>query len=193
MTHISNSRFFTLSDSLNLAGSDETEVERRLRLYQIFVKLYEQHHNLLDEILQLENIYNPTITGAKELFFHGVVSDSEPYVTTNLSEAVTHCLRQAQNLWTIGSDVNCGITILNQKLSGFHAVIQYINHQGFYLKDLNSTHGSFVNGEPVYQSIKLKDGDKVRLGSVCFSFFYNQVYQLLPEVPEEILLLINNK
>ncbi len=192
MTDISNSRFFTLSDALNLSGSQETEVERRLRLYQIFVKLYEQHHNLLDEILQLENIYNPTITGVKELFLHGVVSDREAYVTTNLSEAVTHCLHQPQNFWTIGSHSGCGITISNQKLSGFHAVIQYINHQGFYLKDLNSTNGSFVNGEPVYQSIKLKDGDKVRLGSVCFSFFSNQVYQLLPEVPEEILLLINN-
>jgi hypothetical protein len=193
MTDMSNSRFFTLSDSLNLAGYQETEVERRLRLYQIFVNLYERHHNLLDEILQLENIYNPTITGAKELFLHAVVSDRDAYVTTNLSEAVSHCLHQSQNIWTIGSDSSCGITVLNQKLSGYHAAIQYVNHQGFYLKDLNSTHGSFVNGEPVYQSIKLKDGDKIRLGSVCFSFFSDQVYQFLSEVPEEILLLINNK
>ena len=43
-------------------------------------------------------------------------------------------------------------------------------HGGFYLHDLSSTNGIFVNGEKITEDYDLKDGDSIRLGSSTASF-----------------------
>ncbi|WP_066374771.1 FHA domain-containing protein [Anabaena sp. CA = ATCC 33047] len=166
------------------------ELERRLSLYQVFLSLYERHGNLLDEILQLENLSQSSVNGVKPLYVQGVVDDSSVYVITNLCEHQTQTLQQAQHLWTIGRDRSNGICTQEPHLSRCHAAIQYVENQGFYLVDFNSTNGSFVNGEPVYQPVKLKDGDRIRLASLTFDFFLNQKRRVLPELSTNLLTQI---
>lgn len=165
----------------------EKELERRLGLYQVFLKLYEHHSSLLDEILKLENLYQPSLTGVKPLYIQGVVDTSVVYVVTNLCES-TQSLRQPQQIWTIGRDRGCGIQIADRYLSRHHAAIQYVEQQGFYLIDFNSTNGSYVNGELVYQPVLLKDGDRISLGNMTFYFFINHSHRVLPTVAVELLM-----
>lgn len=187
MTDISNLHLLAAKDSAMMADA-ENELERRLSLYEVFLKLYENHTSLLDEILQLENLYQPSLLGVKPRYVQGVVDNSVVYLITNLCEDNTQTLRQPQQVWTIGRASASGILIADKHISRRHAAIQYIPNQGFYLVDFNSTNGSYVNGEPVYQPHLLKDGDRIRLGSMTFSFFINVTTRVLPTVAIELLM-----
>ncbi|MEH2283309.1 MAG: FHA domain-containing protein [Nostoc sp.] len=172
----------------------QTEIERRLTLYQVFLKLYEHHGSLLDEILQLENLYQPSLTRVKICYVHGVVDTAAVYLMTNLCDNQTQSLRQPQHLWTIGRNRTSGICIADSHLSRRHAAIQHIDDQGFYLIDFNSTNGSFVNGDRVVGPIKLKDGDRIRLGNMTFDFFVNTTCRVLPTVAIDLLMqLVHRK
>ncbi|WP_193197586.1 FHA domain-containing protein [Nostoc sp. MG11] len=169
-----------------MADFAQTEIQRRLSLYQVFLKLYEHHSSLLDEILQLENVYQPSLPRVKPCYVNGVVDTTAVYLITNLCDE-TQTLRQPQQIWTIGRDRSSGIRMADSYLSRRHAAIQFID-QGFYLVDFNSTNGSFVNGERAYQPLKLKDGDRIKLGSMTFNFFINHTYRILPTVAMELLM-----
>ncbi len=172
-----------------MAEFPEKDLQRRLSLYQVFLKLYEHHGSLLDEILQLENLSQPSLRGVQPRYVQGVVDSSIVYVISNLCEGKTQSLRQPQQIWTMGRDRTCGIHIADKHVSRRHAAIQYIDEKGFYLIDFSSTNGTFVNGEPVYQPIKLQDGDRIRLGNISFSFFVNLASpQVLPRVAVELLM-----
>jgi pSer/pThr/pTyr-binding forkhead associated (FHA) protein len=193
MTEISNLNLLAEKDSPTMDEFADKELERRLSLYQVFLKLYEHHTSLLDEILQLENSYQPGFAGAKPLFIQGIVDASAVYAITNLCDSKTQILKQSQMIWTMGRDRSAGIYVADRYVSRRHAAIQYIENQGFYLVDFKSTNGSYVNGEPVYQQRKLSDGDKVRLGKVTFSFFINDSSRVLPTVAIELLMQLTSQ
>ncbi|MEH1944883.1 MAG: FHA domain-containing protein [Nostoc sp.] len=176
-----------------MADFAQTEIERRLTLYQVFLKLYEHHSSLLDEILQLENLSQPSLTRVKGCYVHGVVDTSAVYLMTNLCDNQTQSLRQAQQIWTIGRSSSSGICITDSHMSRRHAAIQHIDDRGFYLIDFNSTNGSFVNGDRAFEPIKLKDGDRIRLGSLTFSFFANYSCRVLPTVAMELLMQLTHR
>lgn len=167
------------------------ELEQRLGLYQVFIKLYEHHRSLLDEILQLETPSYANHTGVKLRYVQGVVRGEQVYLVTNLLGGKTQTLLQPQCVWTLGRGHHVAISIPDKRLSRQHAAIQYIEKQGFYLIDLNSTNGSFVNGEPVYQRSVLKDGDRVRLSSLAFSFFLCDDSQTIDSAPPGLLEHLN--
>jgi pSer/pThr/pTyr-binding forkhead associated (FHA) protein len=173
----------------------EAELERRLRLYQTFLKLYEHHSSLLDEILQLETVHQSSSTGVKSFYLQGIIDGSTAYAITNLHKGETQALRQPQKIWTIGRDRTSGIYLADTYVSRRHAAIQYLDEeQSFCLIDFNSTNGSYLNGERVFQPVKLKDGDKIRLGNIIFYFFLNVKTLTLPTVAVELLMqLVPNK
>ena len=56
-----------------------------------------------------------------------------------------------------------------------------------------SSNGSFINGEQVWRSTRLKDGDRVRLGSLSFVFFVCQSTRTLPLLNADIVQLVADK
>lgn len=175
-----------------MAEFTEKELKRRLSLYHVFLKLYEHNRGFLDEILQLENNFQSSLPGLQLLYLQAVVDNSAVYLITNMCDGKTQALLQPQHLWTIGRDQSSGIYIADRYVSRRHAAIQYIDgieDKGFYLIDFSSTNGTFLNGEQIYQPRKLKDGDRIRLGSMTFSFFMNLTPpQVLPKVAVELLM-----
>jgi pSer/pThr/pTyr-binding forkhead associated (FHA) protein len=172
----------------------QTEIQRRLTLYQVFLKLYEHHSSLLDEILQLENLSQPSLPRAKVYYVHAVVENAAVYLMTNLGDNQTQSLRQPQRIWTIGRNRSSGICIPDSHVSRRHAAIQHLDNQGFYLIDFNSSNGSFVNGDRAVEPIKLKDGDRIRLGNITFDFFVNYTCRVLPNVAMDLLMqLVHRK
>ncbi|HBB35195.1 MAG TPA: phosphopeptide-binding protein [Cyanobacteria bacterium UBA9273] len=163
------------------------EIEQRLGLYQVFLKLYQYHRGLLDEILQLETTGHKTFASRAIRYVMGVCGGQQAYLVTNLVGGRTQTLLQRQGIWTIGRDRQLTLSIPDPHLSRHHAVIQYRAKGGFYLVDLNSTNGSFLNGEPVYGRVRLKDGDRIRISSLAFYFFLCQDIQTLEAAPPTIL------
>ncbi|WP_318780803.1 FHA domain-containing protein [Dendronalium phyllosphericum] len=187
MTEISKSNLWPVTELAMMAESQDRELKRRLSLYQVFLKLYEHHGTLLDEILQLENSPQPSLALMTIPYVMGVVDGSAVYVMTNLYKR-TETLQQSQKIWTIGRDRNSGIYLEDRYMSRRHAAIQYIENKGFCLIDFKSTNGSFVNGKRTLQSIELKDGDRIRLGNMTFDFFSNDSNRILPTVAMELLM-----
>jgi len=80
-------------------------------------------------------------------------------------EGLEHGLSFAQMEVIIGRSNNCDILLEDKTVSGRHARLAY-HHGQWWLEDLSSTNGTFLNGEPVSTAVVLTDGDKLRCGQV---------------------------
>ncbi len=69
---------------------------------------------------------------------------------------------------TLGADANCDIVLSSEHISERHASVRF-QDASFVLTDLDSSNGTFVNGDEVQQE-SLKDGDRVRFGPEEFVF-----------------------
>ena len=167
------------------APVDETDLEKRLGLYQVFCKLYEQHPDLLDEILELENV-DGTANRATPRYIVGMVQQGQPYLLTNLLGGRSQNLYQRDCCWLIGRSPDASLPFPDRRLSRHHAVIQYIAGEGFDLVDLKSTNGSFVNGEAIRHRHRLQEGDRIRVGSLVVQFYASPEAQRLPALSDEV-------
>lgn len=70
---------------------------------------------------------------------------------------------------TIGRAVENSIVITSKRVSREHARV-WREGRRFVLQDLNSTNGTFLNGERVLAPADLRDGDRVMVGEVEFIF-----------------------
>jgi FHA domain len=68
---------------------------------------------------------------------------------------------------TIGRDVNNAIVVDDQFVSAEHAILTF-RGRAWYVEDLESTNGTFVNGAPVTEVTPLGYGDVVQVGGVRF-------------------------
>ena len=68
---------------------------------------------------------------------------------------------------TMGRDVNNAIVVDDPFASAEHAILTY-RGRAWYLEDLGSTNGSYVNGRPVEGVAALGFGDELQVGQVRF-------------------------
>jgi len=69
----------------------------------------------------------------------------------------------------IGRSPEADIAIDDEKISRKHAVIEAFARDLVFLSDLASTNGTFINRMRV-RSIKLKDGDEIKIGRTVMKF-----------------------
>jgi len=128
----------------------------------------EQHSHMLP--VDSREIAPPLTAAAlqpEEKVIVEILQEEEPTVS-KVSEA--HLIIGADQialgsgLTTIGRNSDNIIQVLDPSVSGSHAQILYADGQ-FYLKDLQSTNGTSVNGARISEVI-LKHGDKVSFGNV---------------------------
>lgn len=66
---------------------------------------------------------------------------------------------------TLGRGNNNQIVLKDPYISKRH--LKIVEDEGdFYLEDLNSSNGTYVNGEKISDVVKLKNGDRIRVGQV---------------------------
>ena len=68
---------------------------------------------------------------------------------------------------TLGRDVNNGIVLDDPFASAEHAVLTF-RGRNWYVEDLSSTNGTFVNGIPVEGLGPLGFGDEIQVGEIRF-------------------------
>lgn len=76
------------------------------------------------------------------------------------------------NVTTIGRASDCDVVLKNEFVSSKHAQI-YKKGGKFWLDDLKSTNGTFVNGRRVRKPVRLKSGDIISFGTEEFKFIEN--------------------
>jgi len=68
---------------------------------------------------------------------------------------------------TIGRDANCDLSMMDEALSARHARITF-HHGQWWLEDLNSTNGTFLNREKLRTPAVLITGDEFKCGNTNF-------------------------
>ena len=77
----------------------------------------------------------------------------------------------SKDVTMIGRSDDADLVVSDISMSRKHAmIVQRVD--GFYLSDLGSTNGCWVNKERVNQPTVMGEGDKVTLGTVVFKFSY---------------------
>jgi pSer/pThr/pTyr-binding forkhead associated (FHA) protein len=72
----------------------------------------------------------------------------------------------------IGRDASCNVSILDALLSRTHAEISQMSNGRYKIVDLGSTHGTFLSGKRISESI-LVSGDEIVLGATRLRFYEN--------------------
>lgn len=67
----------------------------------------------------------------------------------------------------IGRDPGCDLLISNDTVSARHAKLSF-HHKQWWIEDLRSTNGTYLNDEPVQTATVIISGDDFRLGEVEF-------------------------
>jgi len=73
---------------------------------------------------------------------------------------------------TIGRDPTCNCYLNDKTISGKHARLTYRMGQ-WWVEDLHSTNGTFLNDEPVSAAVVLTTGDLLRCGQIIFEISIN--------------------
>jgi adenylate cyclase len=75
------------------------------------------------------------------------------------------------NCWTIGRSEDNTFVISDRWISRNHAMLQWMETGEFYLIDLGSRNGTFVNGRRVSIPVTLRNGDRLTFGQTELDFF----------------------
>lgn len=131
-------------------------------------------------------------------YIQGVVQGEQAHLNTNLMDGRSVKLVQQDMIWTMGRNREVGISIKDKIMSRRHASIMYLPvERAFYLLDLNSMNGSYVNGLPVKAAQRLADGDFLRVGNTEFFFFRSDHQETLeplhPEVYKKLVSAVDEE
>lgn len=91
-----------------------------------------------------------------------------------VTESHDQAIRQGQIVklgykTTIGRGANHQIPLTDTFVSHGHAVIIF-QKRNYYLEDLNSVNGTYINGMRVNEPVLLKHGDTIKIARVTFKF-----------------------
>ena len=87
----------------------------------------------------------------------------------------------------IGRHPSRDIQVLDAMVSRQHAVISWADN-GFWLQDLASKNGTFLNGERVFGPVRLIDGDVITFGDTLVSVIDDQDVRMnVPSMDVELL------
>lgn len=173
----------------------EKDSHQELSLYRhIFIessKIMENNLNLLKELKQnsfdLDHfcavLDKPTAITKGNKFWHRILGSKQQYYNVPESKTIQKsrkpCLLNAKNPSvfyeihfnhnSIGRGDDCNIQIDDSSISRRHAII-YRNKLDFSIEDLDSSNGTYHNGQTVKGCSILVNGDKLQFGDKEFIF-----------------------
>ena len=90
-------------------------------------------------------------------------------IISNKGYGKEYILNKAENF--IGRTSGCSIQIDDKMASGQHALVN-VKGTDCFIKDLNSTNGTNLNGRPIKNAQQIRTGDEVEVGSTIFRFIH---------------------
>jgi pSer/pThr/pTyr-binding forkhead associated (FHA) protein len=82
---------------------------------------------------------------------------------TSLADYNPASQRYTKTVVILGRDAACDYPIDDQTISSKHAQLSF-HHQQWWLEDLRSTNGTYLNDETVTSPVVVTNGDRLRLG-----------------------------
>lgn len=113
---------------------------------------------------------NPTLPGQGADLLAGMAETVSVQVSLEIVEgADTGAIRTFQQESILIGRLNTDLVVRDSDVSRRHTIIEVFDGSQIYLRDLNSTNGTFVNGRRV-SSVRLRNGDQIRLGRCLLRF-----------------------
>jgi adenylate cyclase len=103
-----------------------------------------------------------------------VIVQSAPYLSLSTRSGDRYLPLQGIQCWTVGRSDNNNLVLSDRWISRNHAMFQAIDQGDFYLIDLGSRNGTFLNGRRVTVPVILQDGDLITFGQTELRFFCPQ-------------------
>jgi len=88
-----------------------------------------------------------------------------PLTLTSLGESNASSQRYSRAEVILGREPGCDFPLDDQTVSAQHARLSY-HHQQWWLEDLASTNGTYLNDEVVTSPVVITHGDELRLGHI---------------------------
>lgn len=120
------------------------------------------------------------------------ISVSVPTLTIRTSSNVSRIPLLEGRSWSIGRSPDSTVALSDRWTSRNHAEIQLLENGDYYLVDLGSGNGSFVNGQRVVMPVRLKDGDLLTLGRTEIDFQFlepEMATKIQDRSPKTVLLM----
>jgi len=96
---------------------------------------------------------------------------SVPYLLLKTESGNRYLPLVGSHCWTVGRSDDNNFVIPDRWISRNHAMLQCMETGDFYLIDLGSRNGSFVNGRRVSVPVTLRNGDRLTFGQSELEFF----------------------
>lgn len=100
-----------------------------------------------------------------------MTSSSGPYLALKTSSGDRQLSLVGGSYWTVGRGDDNNFVLPDRWISRNHAMLQGSDSSKFYLIDLGSRNGTFVNGRRVSVPVILHDGDLLTFGQTELRFF----------------------
>ena len=95
------------------------------------------------------------------------IPEEQWYLEGNTNDNRKWVIPIDKNPFTIGRSEDCNLSLLSQTVSRKHAEIFYRGNSVF-IRDLNSTNGTFINEKRIKDRILLNNGDTIYFGDLKF-------------------------
>jgi pSer/pThr/pTyr-binding forkhead associated (FHA) protein len=96
------------------------------------------------------------------------VSQAVPIRLTFLEEEEVKEILLAKSEVVLGRDPGCDCILNDKTVSNKHTRLSF-HHQLWWLEDLGSTNGTFLNQEPISSPMVVTNGDKISCGKVVLT------------------------
>lgn len=106
-------------------------------------------------------------------YIQAITTGRTTFLVTNLKDAAALQITDSAASWLLGRSTNSAIAIKDTCVSRQHAVIAHACGRDFYLTDVGSSNGTWVNRQRLahLERCPLNDGDLIQLGPVQVEFF----------------------
>jgi adenylate cyclase len=97
---------------------------------------------------------------------------SFPYLLMETEAGPRYVSLEGYTCWTIGRSQDNNFVLKDRWISRAHAMLQHMETGEYYLIDLGSRNGTFVNGRRVSIPVTLNNGDRLTFGQTDLEFYW---------------------
>jgi FHA domain len=142
------------------------------------------NHDVEEATLLLAPILNaPKRCEIAPYYIQAIITGKTTFLVTNLSASESVQVINGAATWLLGRSNNCAIALPDSRISRQHAVIGHNGGREFYMADVGSSNGTWVNRRRLaaLERRPLGDGELIQLGPFLLEFFIANRHNLSPD------------
>lgn len=128
----------------------------------------------LDEVAGLvESLLDAPHRCQQGFYIQAVTTGYRAFLASNLLKDAIAEITPTASSWLLGRSAACAIPVQHRSVSRRHATIGHYPLNGFYIADLGSLNGTWINQKRIapMERVQLQDGDRLKFGSFQIEFF----------------------